>query len=200
MLTPHICPHLRDITQLTPYINTLMSSGKTHSDWMKYWQNCILSISVSKNAFPLLCSSHLRHVTAIAIFKTQQIWIEVSCQTVRKQIFSQYSECIFITYHLRSPTEFSPHLPHLIKMTPVGFLLCRRWSVLNESGVCGEGFGLVDHWVRVLWCLSVDIISPWLLLKTSFIWCRRDVLTFLAHHASFCSLPWVHLMGTSVSS
>lgn len=82
-------------------------------------------------------------------FKTQQIWIEVSCKTVNRSSHNTLNAFFFITYHLQSSTEykFSPHLPHLIKMTPVGLLLCTRWSVLNESGVSGEGFGPVDYWL-----------------------------------------------------
>lgn len=160
MLTPHICPHLRDITQLTPYINTLMSLGKTYSDWMEYRQNCILTISMSQNAFPLLCSSRLRHVhlTAIAIFqKTQQIWIELSCQTVCKQIFSQYSECIFffllpfaVTYRvqiLSSPITSYKNDPsgafivHEVKCTEWVWWLWRRvWS----GGLLAGEWGFFD--------------------------------------------------------
>lgn len=98
----------------------------------------------------------------LAFFKTQQIWIELSCQTLCKQIFSQYSECsFFITYRLQSPTEykFSPHLPHF-KNDPRGAFIV-RWSVLEKGLVRW----IIGWWVRVLWCRSVDIISPWLLLK-----------------------------------
>lgn len=55
MLAPHICPHLRDITQLSPYINTLMSPCKTYSNWMEYRQDChchFLSFSIKAQNNP----------------------------------------------------------------------------------------------------------------------------------------------------